>query len=277
MRTLLAFILLCSTAHAYDKRVNPGQFGANALPTFAAELPWASEYTLATVGVAYQQGRLDDRSFTPTFRLSAPFTKWVTVVFEGAPLEVWWASPRTAAEWQLTSTQGVSKADIRFGVKFSLIDFGASKPKIAFRAVTKTTTGKSFEERRFINAPGYLLDGIIGQRFIVNPNLVIDLFATGGFFAWQQGSNGQNDAVHVALALAVRIGNRLDLEWQGRAYFGWQRNADTPIVSSLRVGIELASFCQLSGTLNLGFLDAPRVEARLDATFRLPAVLPLLL
>jgi hypothetical protein len=69
----------------------------------------------------------------------------------------------------------------------------------------------------------------------------------------------------------------LDLEWQGRAYFGWQRNADTPIVSSLRVGIELASFCQLSGTLNLGFLDAPRVEARLDATFRLPAVLPLLL
>jgi hypothetical protein len=278
MRRALFIAVLCSTAPALagDPWVNPANMGANALPVIPAEVPWASDYTLATVGLAYQQGRLGDQSLTPVFRLTAPFGKWVTAIFDGAPIEAWWSSPRTQIEWALPRTQGVAKADIRFGVKLLLLDIGPRYPKLAFRALTKTTTGKDYDARRFTDAPGYLLDGLLGQRFFVTRDLVLDLYGSFGFFAWQQGSDRQNDAVHVALGLTANLRDRLQLDWQWRAYFGWQKNGDRPIVAALRVGVNVASFAQVGATATLGFLDAPRLDARIDVTFRLPAVVPLL-
>ena len=250
--------------------------GANALPTIPGEVPWASDYTLATVGLAYQQGRLGDASLTPVFCLTAPFGKYATAIFDGAPIEAWWASPRTESEWRLTRSQGVAKADIRFGIKLLLLDLGPRFPKLAFRALTKTTTGKDYDARRFTDAPAYLLDGIVGQRFVRSLDVIIDLYGSFGFFAWQQGSDRQNDAVHVTLGLTLSLHDRLQLDWQWRAYFGWQKKADRPMVAALRVGVNVASFAQIGATATLGFIDAPRLDARLDVTFKLPAVLPLI-
>src|SRR5690349_17242604 len=77
-------------AWARDGWVNPETMGANALPTPYSEPPWTRTDTEVMVGAATQRGRRFDYSVTPTFRLAAPFGRWVTAYFEGAPLEAWW-------------------------------------------------------------------------------------------------------------------------------------------------------------------------------------------
>jgi hypothetical protein len=267
----------CATeAQAADPWVNPGTMGANAIPSFVAEAPWSDEYTLVRVGASSQWGRRSDTSVAPTFRVGLPFGKWVTAIFDGMPLEAWWSSPETRSEWALPRNQGVSKADIRFGAKLLVADFGTYLPKIGIRFMTKTTTGKDSDARRFTNGPGYLIDVLIGEHFLTLPNLSIDVYATAGFFAWQQGSAQQNDAVHLALAASMRAWQRLNLELQTRGYAGWQRS-DKAVVVALRVGVEVTKFLEISALGNVGFLDAPRIEGRLDFGFRLPAILPLIL
>ncbi len=261
-------------AFARDLWINPRTMGANALPSFPAEPPWAESYTLARIGGAAQWGRRNDVSFTPTFRLAAPFGKWVTAIFEGTPVEVWWSSPETRSEWALPRDRGVSKGDIRFGVKLLLADFGPALPKIAFRAMTKTTTGKDYDARRFTDAPGYLLELLAGERFFNIPGLTIDVYAGLGYWIWQQGSAGQNDAVHWSLAGALRALDRLNLELQIRGYAGWQRD-DKPLLIGVRVGVDVTHFLEIGATCNVGFIDAPRLEGRLDLSFRLPALVPL--
>lgn len=260
-----------------DPWVNPGSMGANALPVLPADVPWAPDYTLAQLGVSYQQGKLADQSFTPVFRLQVPFGRYVTAIFDGAPFELWWASPRTESEWKLPRSQGLAKADIRFGVKLTVIDFGPTKPKVALRAITKTTTGKDYDARRFTDAPGYLLEVSAGQRWIFSKDFALDLYGAVGFFAWQQGSDRQNDATQVALGLTASLHGRLQLDWQLRGFIGWQKREDRVVVAALRVGVNVASFAELGATATLGFLDAPRIDARLDVTVRLPSVMPLIL
>ena len=115
---LLVLIILCApAAWAREHWMNPGSMGANALPSFPLEAPWMEDYTLVQVGYAAQWGWLGDVSMLPTFRLITPFGKWAEMIFEGAAVEAWWSSEQTRREWGLTRTQGVAKADIRFGFK----------------------------------------------------------------------------------------------------------------------------------------------------------------
>lgn len=255
--------------------MNPGTMGANALPTFALEAPWVEDYTLLRIGAAGQWGWRDDVSFLPTFQLVTPFGKWASALFEGAAVEAWWASEKTRAEWQLTRTLGLAKADIRFGFKVLLADAGEGLPKLAFRAVTKATTGKDLTERRFVDGPAYLLEALVGQRMRPSQNVTVDVCTSVGYWIWQQQGEGQNDALHWALSVALRPRPSLNLELQTRGYIGWQQN-DKPLVFGLRGGLLLTEFFELALTLNAGLLDAPHLEGRLDLTFRLPSLVPLL-
>lgn len=256
--------------------MNPGTMGANALPTFQLEPPWVEDYTLLQVGAATQWGWKGDHSLLPTFRLITPFGKWAEAIFEGAPFEGWWSSPETREEWKLTTrSEGIAKADIRFGFKVLLADGGDGLPKLAFRGITKATTGKDVESRRFVDGPAYLLEVLLGQRMRSDHGVIIDLCTSVGYWIWQQQETGQNDAVHWAAALTVQPRERLTLAIEARGYIGWQRN-DKPIVVALRAGWLFADFFELGATMNVGFVDAPRLEGRLDLRFRLPSLVPLL-
>lgn len=255
--------------------MNPGTMGANALPTFALEAPWVENFTLVQVGVAAQSGWRGDASMLPTFRLITPFGKWAEAIFEGAPLEAWWSSAQTRSEWGVTRTQGVAKADIRFGFKVLLADAGEDLPKLAFRAITKATTGKDLESRRFVDGPAYLLEVLLGQRMKSDGGVIIELCTSVGYWIWQQQETGQNDAVHWALQLAVRPNQRLNLALEARGYIGWQSN-DKPIVVGVHAGFLFTDFFELGATVNAGLVDAPRLEGRLDLSFRLPSLVPLL-
>ncbi|MDP2269671.1 MAG: hypothetical protein Q8N23_05205 [Archangium sp.] len=273
---LVLLLLLCAPA-AWGKEhwMNPGTMGANALPSFPLEPPWMEPYTLVQLGGAAQYGKLGDVSMLPTFRLITPFGKWAEAIFEGAFVEAWWSSEQTRREWGLTRTQGVAKADIRFGFKVLLADAGEDLPKLAFRAITKSTTGKDLESRRFVDGPAYLLEVLLGQRIHAKHGVTIDVFSSVAYWIWQQQETGQNDAMHWAVSVQVQPVERLSLGVEARGYIGWQRN-DKPVVVGLRAGVLITDVFELGATVNAGFVDAPRLEGRLDLRFRLPSLVPLL-
>lgn len=276
MRALPLILLLCApAAWAKEHWMNPGTMGANALPTFPLEAPWMEDYTLLQVGGAAQWGWRGDASMLPTFRLITPFGKWAEAIFEGGIVEAWWSSEQTRREWNLIRTQGVAKADIRFGFKVLLADAGENLPKLAFRAITKSTTGKDIESRRFVDGPAYLLEVLVGQRMKSDQGVIIDLCTSVGYWIWQQGETGQNDAVHWGAMLNVQPTEKLNLGLEARGYIGWQLN-DKPIVMGLKAGFLFTEFFELAATFNVGFVDAPRLEGRLDLRFRLPSLVPLL-
>jgi len=276
LRAVPLMLLLCAkVAQARESWMNPGTMGANALPTIPLEAPWMEDYTLVQLGGAAQYGWRGDVSMLPTFRLITPFGKWAEAIFEGAAVEAWWSSEQTRREWGLTRTEGVAKADIRFGFKVLLADAGENLPKLAFRAITKATTGKDIESRRFVDSPAYLMDVLLGQRMRSPSGVTVDVCTSIGYWIWQQGESGQNDALHWALSVSVQPMARLNLGVEARGYIGWQLN-DKPILVGLRAGVLITNFFELVGTLNVGLVDAPRLEGRLDLRFRLPSLVPLL-
>jgi hypothetical protein len=271
---LLAF-LFAHTALARSDWMNPGNMGANAVPGFAIEEPWTEQYTLLQLGAAAQQGVRYDTSLFPQVRLVVPFGKWVSTYFEGGPVELWWSSPQTRAEWALTQTQGVSKADLRFGFKIMMADLGDGLPKLGFRALTKSTTGKGYSERRFTDGPAYLLEFLLGQRFQLK-GFAFDLLGMGGYWIWQQGESGQNDAITWGLAVQSQFFQRLNLQLGLRGYAGWQK-LDKPVLATAKVGVVITSWLELSLGFNYGFRDAARLEGLLSFNFRLPLLGPLVL
>ena len=267
--------LLAAPAGARSWWMNPGTMGSNAVPGFAVEAPWTEDYTLLQFGNQLAQGWRYDVSMLPYWRLVTPFGKYISTYFEGSIVEAWWSSPQTREEWGLEKTEGVDKADLRFGFKILLADFGEALPKLGFRTITKTTTGKGYTERRFTDSPAYLLEFLVGERFPVK-GFDLHLNGMGGYWIWQQGEAGQNDAITWGLALTGRFfEQRLTTEVQLRGYVGWQRD-DKPVILGFKVGGLVTDWFEVSGVFNVGFRDAPRYEGILTIGFRLPSIAPLL-
>ena len=280
MRFACLAIVLCSTP-AWAVRtspINPGSYGPNALPVWAGESPLIPEQTLITAGGAAQIGKYGDAAFTPLLRLDLPFGQWAVAFIDTQPLEIWHATTRSLAAYGSTRASGVSKGDLRFGAKFLVLDGGAQKPSFALRFITKTTTGKDPQDHRFIDAPGYLIDGVFGLPYAITGTWVFEVDATLGFFAWQQGSQGQNDAVQFSGAATVVKGTMAQGSWyftaEFRGYVGWQTN-DKPMVFTLRAAAPVTSWMRILVAANLGFVDAPTLDARAALEFRLPAFLPI--
>jgi hypothetical protein len=275
VRTLCLMVML-HASHTWARTwwMNPANMGSNAVAGFAIEAPWTEKYTLLQISGGPQYGWLYDFSIFPQFRLITPFGKWISTYIEGGPVELWWSSPVTRQEWGFTQESGVSKADIRFGFKFLLADFGPSLPKIGFRAITKSTTGKSYAERRFTDGPAYLLDILVGERFKFK-SVQIDILGMGGYWIWQQGEAGQNDAITWGAAVAAQFFERWTSQVELRGYIGWQ-TGDKPIVFGAKTGVVLAEWFELAVGLNIGFRDAARLEGLLFLNFRLPLLAPLL-
>jgi hypothetical protein len=274
-RLLAGFLLLSSVAQASATDwMNPGTMGSNAVPGFAIEPPWSEKYTLLQVSTAAQYGWRYDVSLLPQAKLVTPFGKYISTYFEGGPVEIWWSSPQTRAEWLVAREMGVTKADLRFGFKILLADFGAALPKIGFRAFTKSTTGKDASDRRFTDSPAYLLEFLVGERLPLE-RVELDLLAMGGYWIWQQGETRQNDAITWGLGVKLRAFERLTTEVSVRGYVGWQHD-DKPVIAGLKLGVLLTDWFELSGACNVGFRDAPRLEGLLYLNFRLPLIAPFL-
>ncbi len=251
---------------------NPGLLGPNALPPQANEAAWIPPSPQIALGVALQRTEsvlgADDASLILPFRVEVPFARRAALLVEGQPFEWWLASAETREVWQPSTWNGLSKADIRIGAKFLLFNGARRWPSVGLRALTKTTTGKDFFDHRFINAPGYLFDLLVSQRFGLPRNWAIDAIGNAGFLAWQQGAFGQNDAPSLSLGVrAVRPEFTLSLE--GRAYWGYQ-NFDKPLLVSLRVELPFSQWFSAYLSMNSGLRDPVYLDVRTGLRFGLP-------
>lgn len=247
-------LLLATPAAAAENYFNPGTMGPNAMPPSRAESPWVGDGWVAELGMAVQiaappppppageatfveiEGTSSNQSATLPFHAEYRFMRHAALMVEGSPIEGWLVSGATQQAWGTPRPYGLAKADLRIGGKFMFFAGRGWWPAVTFRAWTKTTTGKSAVDHRFIDAPGYQFDLLLGEHFEVSEAFALELWVSGGFLAWQQAQFGQNDAPawSVVASALWSTGTALRIHYDG--YRGWQRN-DKPQV--LGVQLEL--------------------------------------
>jgi hypothetical protein len=248
-----------------DHTIVPGLFGYNALPAIPNADPVVEDHVLLELSAAAQLADLTsarDAAATPYARLVIPFRGLVALEIDGTPVEWWRVSPEMQQRIGAQSSHGVDLGDMRFGARFSICPEGDRLPAMGVRFITKTTTGKGFENRRFTDAPAYVVDALFGKDLPVGlgASAGLRLLTKIGFMAWQQGSDWQDDALDFGATLQVRSGaTRLEVEWRG--YWGYEQQ-DKPQLIGLTFGHRIGSVDWVA-TVNRGLTgDAPPWELR---------------
>jgi hypothetical protein len=257
-----------------DRSLVPGRMGYNALPAIPladAEIGDELELELAAAAQLSDLARAGDAALTPYLRLSVPFRRVAALDVEATPVEFWRVEPSTQQRLGAVHGSGVSKGDLRFAARFALFAEGERMPAVTLRALTKTATGKSLEDRRFLDAPAYGVDGLFGKTlpWALGPFDSVRVLASVGALIWQQGNDGQDDALTAGarVQLTRRGRTRVALEW--RAYWGYQQQ-DSPALLGITLGQRLTDVLELAATANRGLTsDAPPWELRLGLLVRL--------
>jgi hypothetical protein len=224
-------------------------------------------------GMVQFNDQATDVAATPYFRLEVPFRQVASLIVDGTPVEFWRVSPDTQATTGAANASGTTKGDIRFGAKFYIVRETESVPAIGLRLLYKSATGKGLEDRRFTNAPAYMVDALVAKTVLEGDGLLrrLRIMVQVGVMAWQLDYPKQDDAYDWGVALQAAVEPGLGLELQVRGYHGWDQYT-SPIVAALEASYRLAPVRFLV-TVNRGLSrDAPDwgVRAGLEFAFAIP-------
>jgi hypothetical protein len=258
---------------AQESPIVPGRMGPNALPAIPVEDAALPTSTLAEIGgAAHVTGPGGaDRAFTPEFKLVVPFGGFAAVEIEGTPLEVWRVSPETQQRFNGRATSGVAKGDVAFGARFQLFREAERRPAVALRFITKSTTGKGLEDRRFTDAPAYAIETLAAKSFRTGSQLVPAVRVLGklGFLAWSQQPGLQDDALDYGAAVDALFRSGTELRVEIRGYQGYQ-SQDKPMLAAVRVLQPVWRRADVLLGVNRGLRsDAPDWELRAGLQLRL--------
>lgn len=255
-----------------DRTLVPGLMGFNALPTVPLADPQVGDELELEVSATTQVSELPDATdaaFAPYLRLSLPFRRIAALEVDVTPIEVWRVGAATHERLGTVHGSGTSKGDLRYGARFTLLPEGGWNPAVGLRLFVKSSTGKSPEDRRFLDAPGYFVDGLLGKTLPWRAGpFAVRVLAGIGFFIWQQGAAWQDDALTAGARVELRAdrGARLAVEWRG--YWGYEQR-DKPMVIGVSVAQPIVAPVTLLATVNRGLgPDAPPWELRLGAVLR---------
>ncbi len=270
---LLATLAVAASALAQPegRGINPGALGANALPTLPNEAPWVGDDVRVSLGWAGQLstpvgGGVDGSMLLP-FRLEVPIAGRVSLSADGSPFELFQYSPQTRAAWAPRRSKGITRADVSLATKVLLWKELGWRPAAALRATLKTATGEDLFTRRFLDAPAYQFDLLLGWHRVVG-HTRLELWLNLGFLAWQQGAVGQNDAVALAGTLRARWPTvALRAELRGSA--GWQR-LDAPLTLATQVEFTVTETLELVLGAARTFQDPPSLDVRASVRLRWP-------
>ena len=219
------------------------QWGPNALPVIDMSSGETSEELSVEISGSYFRGFDQSNTFTPNLRLNIPlFSRWVN-------LETWYSvmdfysrhetqDTRHETNWHNVAGDIYVSTNIQvlhhewFEKSWSYI------PSAVARIGIKTASGGDFENRRFIDAPGYFLDLTLAEKIEFENSWARTLSFAGsiGFYCWQTGRAEQNDAYMYGLRAEFEARYlRLLAEWSG--YSGWQNNGDCPMVIKTKLGV----------------------------------------
>lgn len=256
-----------SSAEPVGREINPGVLGANALPPAETSGPWIEPSWSVSVGSAWQLSwptAGTDVSATLPFRLEVPFVGRVAVWADGSPFELYRYSPETVKAWAPSHTDGGTRADVTIGMRVLITEGNHWLPAIGLRLLVKTATGEDLFNRRFIDAPAYQFDLLLGRRFELSMAR-LELALNVGFLAWQQGEAGQNDAFAASLR-AKWVQGAFTAKLELRGYAGWEKN-DTPFVMAVGGEWALGPGVSVWATLAQSFLDPVSTDLRAGLRF----------
>lgn len=226
------------------------QWGPNALPVIDMSAGETSDKLSVEISGSYFRGFNQSNTFTPNLRLNIPlFTRWVN-------LEAWYSVMdfysmqntkctihNLAKLYPLSHWHNVA-GDIYVSTNIQVLHHQWFKkslpymPSAVIRIGIKTASGGDFENKRFIDAPGYFLDLTLAEKINWENKWAKSFSLAGsiGFYCWQTGQAEQNDAYMYGLRAEFEAQYlRLMAEWGG--YTGWQNNGDCPMVIKARFGI----------------------------------------
>ena len=240
------------------------QWGPNALPVIEMSSGETSEELSVEISGSYFRGFDQSSTFTPNLRLNIPlFSRWVN-------LEAWYSvmdfysmrntkctihnltAPHSLSHWhnvagdiyvstniQVLHPHWFTKQSTISNSQLSILNSQLQYiPSVVARIGIKTASGGDFENRRFIDAPGYFLDLTLAEKIEFENSWARSVNIAGaiGFYCWQTGRAEQNDAYMYGLRAEFEARYlRLIAEWSG--YSGWQNNGDCPMSIKTRVGI----------------------------------------
>jgi len=258
MRTLILtfFILLSSGLRAPSARAEvglnpnapvpqPGNMGPLALPTLPNEDPVIASGAKGRGRLSIEGSLItsfssngEDLSVAPYMRVYVPFYPGVALTYDYVMYEHWRTGEATRIKNGAYDRRGGVQGDMRAGAIFYLKSETENIPAVGLRIVVKTTTGKDFRNHRFLDAPGYYFDILMGKNVYESKSrdallTKIRILGTLGFFAWQQGAAEQDDALDYGATsvFEFRDGTKFSLEFRG--YTAYQ-DQDDPMLLSVK-------------------------------------------
>ena len=213
-------------------------WGPNALPVIEMSSGETSNKFSVEISGSYFRGFNQSNTFTPNLRLNIPlFTRWVN-------LETWYSVMDFYSKKKTRDSWHNVAGDIYVSTNIQVLHhqwFKKSSPYIPSAVVRigiKTASGGNFENKRFIDAPGYFLDLTLAEKINWKNKWAKSFSFAGsiGFYCWQTGLAEQNDAYMYGLRAEFEA-QCLRLMAELGGYTGWQNNGDCPIVIKCKLGI----------------------------------------
>ena len=235
------------------------QWGPNALPVIDMSSGETSDKFSVEISGSYFRGLNQSNTFTPNLRLNIPlFTRWVNLEAWYSVMDFYSKKKTRDMRHEIRDTRYETRdtryetrdnwhnvaGDIYVSTNIQVLHhqwFKKSSPYIPSAVVRigiKTASGGNFENKRFIDAPGYFLDLALAEKINWENKWAKSFSLSGsiGFYCWQTGRAEQNDAYMYGLRAEFEaLYLRLITEWGG--YIGWQNNGDKPMTLKTKIGI----------------------------------------
>ena len=249
------------------------QWGPNALPVIDMSSGETSEELSVEISGSYFRGFDQSNTFTPNLRLNIPlFSRWVNLEAWYSVMDFYsmhnaqpkvlslgekctmhnLTTPHSLSHWhnvagdiyvstniQVLHPHWFTKQSTTSNSQFSTLNSQLQYiPSAVARIGIKTASGGDFENRRFIDAPGYFLDLTLTEKIKFENSWAHSVSIAGsiGFYCWQTGRAKQNDAYMYGLRTEFETQYlQLIAEWSG--YSGWQNNGDSPMCIKIHLGV----------------------------------------